>query len=191
MTLSSLNLQLIGTLRDLYAVEMQLTKAIPRLLEAASSDELKSLLQRQLTESEHHIDRLEGCAKNLQERLSGERSRPVDALVKDALNLAESKGNECTIDLGFLNILRHITHYQLAGYEYARSLSDVLDESDSTSFLAKTFAEEEALEQALTVLTHDMLDTVVAHTVRDISLARASSQFLKDSAEKTDYDAVG
>lgn len=191
MTLSSLNHQLIGTLRDLYAVEMQLTKAIPRLLETASSDELKSLLRRQLDESEHHIDRLEGCAKSLQERLSGERSRPVDALVKDALNLAESKGNEWSIDLGFLNILRHIKHHELAGYDYARSLADVLDEVDVTSLLDKTLAEEGAVEQALTVLAHDMMDTVVAHTVHDISLGRPASQALKDSGEKTDFDAVG
>lgn len=191
MTLSALNHQLISTLRDLYAVELQLTKAVPRLLEAASSDELKSLLRRQLEESEHHVERLEGCAKSLQERLSGERSRPVDALVKDALNVAESKVSEWTIDLGFLNIIRHIKHHELAGYEYARSLADVLDETEVTALLDKTLAEEEAVEQDLTVLAHDMMDTVVAQTVHDLSLGRTPTESVTRSAEKTDFDALG
>jgi ferritin-like metal-binding protein YciE len=190
MTLSTLNHQLIGTLRDLYAVESQLTKAIPRVLEAASSEELKSLLRKLHEESEQHVEGLDRCAKSLQERLSGERSRPVDALIRDALNLADSEGNEWTIDLGFLNILRHIEHYEMAGYEYARSLAEVLDEGDVRDLLDAILRAEEAAEQALTVLAHDMKDTVVAQTLHDLSVGRPSAESGTPRAEKADFESL-
>ena len=169
MTLSALNYLLIDTLRDLHAAEAQLIRFIPRLVEAVSSEELKACLNIHAGESEKQYERLEFCAKTLQERLSGGRCRPVDALIKEAVSVAESRGSEWTVDLGIIGVMRHIETYEMSSYEYARSLAEVLGENEIVNELDKSLDEERAAEQEMTVLAHDMMDTVLAEHARDVA----------------------
>jgi ferritin-like metal-binding protein YciE len=169
MTLSALNYLLIDKLRDLHAAEAQLIKCVPRLVEAVSSEELKSCLTTHNGESEKQYERLEFCAKALQERLSGGRCRPVEAMIKEALNIVESRSSAWTVDLGVIGIMRQIATYEMSSYEYVRSLAEVLGEDKIVAELDKTLDEERAAEQEITVLAHDMMDTILAEYAREVA----------------------
>ena len=78
----------------------------------------------------------------------------------------------------------------MAGYEYARSLAEVLDEGDVRDLLDAILRAEEAAEQALTVLAHDMMDTVVAQTLHDLSVGRPSAESGTPRAEKADFESL-
>ena len=72
LKLNSLRDLFIEELRDLYSAETQLMDALPKMAEAAASQELASAFQYHLEETRGHVSRLESIfnqiARNLRER---------------------------------------------------------------------------------------------------------------------------
>ena len=59
MTLNSLNDLFVVQIEDLYDAEQRLTKALPKMADAATNKQLKSAFQEHLRETEQHVTRLE------------------------------------------------------------------------------------------------------------------------------------
>ena len=53
----------VNQIEDLYDAENRLTKALPKMAEAASSSQLKQAFQTHLTETERHVSRLQTIFK--------------------------------------------------------------------------------------------------------------------------------
>jgi ferritin-like metal-binding protein YciE len=60
-------------IRDLYDAENQLTKALPEMANAASSDELRDLFEEHLDQTENHVQRLERIFDTLGEKATGRK----------------------------------------------------------------------------------------------------------------------
>ena len=57
--LHSLDSLFLTQLRDLYSAEKQLTKALPKMAEAASHSELQEAFENHHRETKNHVSRLE------------------------------------------------------------------------------------------------------------------------------------
>ncbi|MBV8464168.1 MAG: DUF892 family protein, partial [Acidimicrobiales bacterium] len=58
VTLNSLDDLFVLQLQDLYDAEQRITKALPKMAEAATTKELKSAFQKHLRETEQQVKRL-------------------------------------------------------------------------------------------------------------------------------------
>ena len=74
MNLQSLNALYLLELHALYSAEQQILKALPRLINAANSAELKAALSAHRDETELHVNRLEEVFEMHAERTKGETS---------------------------------------------------------------------------------------------------------------------
>ena len=61
----------IDELRDTYDAEKQLTKALPKLAKAATSQELRTAFESHLEETRGHVERLEQVFESLDEKVRG------------------------------------------------------------------------------------------------------------------------
>lgn len=111
-------------------------------------------------QSEARCERFESASAVIKEPLSGERCRVTEAFVKQALDLSELRGDERILDLAVMAVLRQVGHFERGMYEIARSLADVLDESESSRLLDTMVSETERMERSLILLTEDMMDSV-------------------------------
>jgi ferritin-like metal-binding protein YciE len=59
MSVNTIEKLFVEELKDLYSAENQITKALPKLAEAASSKELQNALEHHLKETAGHVRRLE------------------------------------------------------------------------------------------------------------------------------------
>ena len=73
ITKNSLRGLYIDKLRDIYSAEKQLTKALPKLAEAASSEKLRTGFTEHLEQTLGHVGRLEQIFAGLGERPSGKK----------------------------------------------------------------------------------------------------------------------
>ncbi len=69
----------VEELKDLYSAEHQITKTLPKLVQAASSPDLKSAFEHHLKETEGQIERLEKAFKILDMSPKG---KPCDGMEK-------------------------------------------------------------------------------------------------------------
>src|ERR1700719_1176692 len=130
LKLDSLRDLLIEELRDLYNAENQLVEALPKLAEAASSNELKSAFNHHLQETRQHVSRLERIFQQIGEKPAGETCEAMKGLVKEGEVLVKAEGDPSVRDAGLIGAAQRVEHYEMAGYGTARSLARRLGENE-------------------------------------------------------------
>src|SRR6201997_119281 len=73
----------VEELKDLYSAENQLIKALPKMAEAANSDELREGFEEHLEQTKGHAQRLETIFESLGEKAKGKKCRGMEGLVKE------------------------------------------------------------------------------------------------------------
>src|ERR1700742_130781 len=88
----------LDELSDLYSAEKQLTKALPQMLKAAQSEELKTAMESHLKETEGHVDRLEQIFQTLGEKIKRKTCAAMEGLIKEASELLQEQKGKSSLD---------------------------------------------------------------------------------------------
>ena len=71
MSVDSIEKLFVEELKDIYSAETQITKALPKLVKAATSSDLRKAFEHHLKETEGHVQRLEQVFEILGESPKG------------------------------------------------------------------------------------------------------------------------
>jgi ferritin-like metal-binding protein YciE len=123
-------------LKDLFSAENQLLKALPKMVKAASSDELRTGFEK------HLVQRLEAIFESLDESPKGKKCVGMEGLVKEGSEVMEEGFEDAVLDAGLIGAARCVEHYEIAAYGSAREIARVLGQTKHASLLEKTLAEE-------------------------------------------------
>ena len=85
----------VDEIRDLYDAEKQLTKALPKMAKAASSDDLRMAFEGHLEQTQGHVSRLEEIFNALGEKGTGKKCTAMQGLIKEGENLMEMDRARC------------------------------------------------------------------------------------------------
>jgi ferritin-like metal-binding protein YciE len=149
LKLNSLRDLLVEQLRDLYSAETQLVDALPKMAEAATSDELRSAFEHHLEQTREHASRLEGIFQDIGEKPSGETCEAMKGLIKEGEILLKAEGHPSVRDAGLIGAAQRVEHYEIAGYGTARSLAKRLGDSEVAATLQETLNEEAEADKKL------------------------------------------
>jgi ferritin-like metal-binding protein YciE len=100
LKLDSLRDLLIEELRDLYSAETQLVEALPKMAEAASSQELRSAFEHHLEQTREHVSRLKDIFEEIGEKSSGKTCEAMKGLIKEGEVLVKAEGDPDVRDAG-------------------------------------------------------------------------------------------
>jgi ferritin-like metal-binding protein YciE len=142
LKLDSLRDLLIKELRDLYSAETQPVEALPKMAEAASSQELRSAFEHYLEQTREHVSRLKDIFGEIGEKSSGETCEAMKGLIKEGEGLVKAEGDPDVRDAGLIGAAQRVEHYEIAGYGTARSLARRLGDSQVAGTLQLTLNEE-------------------------------------------------
>src|SRR5215469_18880820 len=78
----------LDEIQDLYDAEKQLTKALPKMAKASSSDQLRAAFEEHLRQTEGHVERLEQIFEQLGEKASGRKCAAMSGLIKEGEEVA-------------------------------------------------------------------------------------------------------
>jgi ferritin-like metal-binding protein YciE len=160
MKLDSLEDVLVHELNDLYSAEDQLVEALPKMAEAASSDELKRALEHHLDETRDHRDRIQEIFGQLGKRRSGAECKAMKGLIAEGEEVIRSKGDATARDAALIAAAQRVEHYEIAAYGTAKTLAGELDLSEAKDLLDQTLDEESNADKLLTkIATGGMLKT--------------------------------
>ena len=160
MSLTRLDSLLLEYVQELHACEAQVAKEMPRLVEGALSSELQTLLKSHGEESARHEASLAGVLKQSSASVHGVRCRVAETLLKHALEVADMRGNSVLLDLSLILVLRQLESFERGLYESVAAIAEVLEQHDLVKILNSFASDEEQMEQSLTVLGDDMMDSL-------------------------------
>ena len=84
MTVDTVEKLLVAELKDLYSVEKQITRALPKMAKAASNDQLKTAFETHLQQTQGQIGRLDRVFEILGKPASGKPAKACRASSKKA-----------------------------------------------------------------------------------------------------------
>jgi ferritin-like metal-binding protein YciE len=143
----------VDELRDLYNAENQLTKALPKMAKASSSQELRAGFEEHLKQTKGHVDRLEQIFKELGEKATGKKCKGMEGLIEEGKEMIEEEELEGeALDAGLISAAQRVEHYEIAAYGCVRNYANLLGETDAAKLLGQTLAEEKQTDQKLTEL---------------------------------------
>ena len=138
-------------LKDLYSAENQIIKALPRMIKACESPELKRAFERHLEETRRQVDRLDQIGEELEIRLTGKKCKGMEGLLAEGKESMEEL-DEQNIDAGLIGAAQKVEHYEIAGYGTARTHAELLGLRRVAKLLQQTLDEECATDKKLTAL---------------------------------------
>ena len=150
---------LLDELRDILHAEKQLTKALPKMAQAARFDQLRELFELHLGETETQIERINECFELLGKSARAKPCKGMMGLVEEGQEImAEGEQKEdAAADLALIGAAQRVEHYEIAGYTTARNLAQQLRHSAIVSLLSKSLAEEENADQLLNQVARSLM----------------------------------
>ncbi len=141
---------LVEQLEDLYDAENQLTKALPKMSQAASSPDLKNAFNTHLTETQGHVKRLEQVFQTLGEKKQAKTCKAMQGLIAEGDEVIKEKGAPEVKDAALIAAAQRVEHYEMAGYGSVRTFAQTLGLTDVANTLQQTLNEEGNADKKLT-----------------------------------------
>jgi ferritin-like metal-binding protein YciE len=147
----------IDELRDIYNAENQLTKALPKMAKAATSEDLRSGFEEHLQQTKDHIERLEQIFTKIGEKPTGKKCKGMEGLIEEGKEMIEEEELEGeALDAGLISAAQRVEHYEIAAYGCVRTYANLLGETDAAELLEATLKEEKETDQKLTKLAEEI-----------------------------------
>lgn len=159
MKLNNLEDLLIHELKDIYSAEKQITKALPKMIKATSSDQLKQAFQDHLTMTQQQIERLEGVFETIGKKATGEKCLAMEGIIKEAESMMSERADASVMDAALIASAQRVEHYEIAAYGTVCAYAKQLGMKDVLKQLAITLEEEKKTDELLTKIAEQAINT--------------------------------
>ncbi len=145
-------------LKDLYSAEKQLIEALPKMVKNSTDKELKKAFEGHLEETKGHKARLEDIGEELDIKLSGEKCKAMEGLIKEAESFIEEAEDAELMDAGLIAEAQRVEHYEISGYGTVVRYAKELGHKEVAKKLQQTLDEEYNADQKLDDLAEGRLN---------------------------------
>ncbi|MGD8106706.1 ferritin-like domain-containing protein [Pantoea sp. FN0302] len=159
MTMQSLNDLFVHTLSDVYSAEVQLTKALPKMAEAATETQLVEGFRQHLEETKGHIERLDQVIQSLDNvEMENVTCVAMEGLIKEGEEIIQEVEEGPVRDAGLIVAAQKVEHYEISSYGSLMALAKNLGYDNVVSILKNTLDEEKATDEKLTMLAEQQVN---------------------------------
>ena len=142
----------VDELRDAYNGEQQITKALPKMIRAAESDELRRALENHLDETRTQIDRLEQAFSLLDEKARGKKCDGIEGILEEGKKIMEEDLDGPVMDAALIAGAQRVEHYEVAAYGTLVAWAEAMGHDEVAGLLKETLEEEKNADKTLSQL---------------------------------------
>lgn len=149
-------------LKDIYWAEKTLTKAIPKMIKNALSDQLIDALENHLTETEEQVKKVEQVFEILGKKPVAKKCEAMAGLVKEAEEIMKESDKGAMRDAGIISAAQKVEHYEIASYGTLRTFAQTLGLEDAATLLQEILDQERAADEKLTEIAETTINVEAA-----------------------------
>jgi ferritin-like metal-binding protein YciE len=155
-------------LKDIYWAEKHLTKALPKMKKAATSEELRNAFETHLEQTQGHVERLEQIFELLGKKAQAKKCDAMEGLVQEGEGIIEDtdKGT-ATRDVGLIMAAQKVEHYEIATYGGLAQLAKTLGLEEIKNLLGETLDEEKETDELLTEIAESSVNYASAEETEE------------------------
>jgi len=147
------------SLKDIYWAEKNLTKALPKMQKAATTEELKNAIEEHLTQTENQVARLEEVFDLIGKKAQAKKCDAMEGLIKEGESIVEeTEEGSMTRDVGIIMAAQKIEHYEIATYGGLAQIATTMGLDEAADLLNETLDEEKETDQLLTEIAENNIN---------------------------------
>ena len=147
------------SLKDIYWAEKALTKSLPKMQKAATTEELKAAIEDHLEQTKGHISRLEQVFEILGKKAQAKKCDAMEGILKEGDSIVEeTEDGSMTRDVGIIMASQKVEHYEIATYGGLISLAQTLGLEDAANLLTETLDEEKETDANLSEIAENNIN---------------------------------
>lgn len=143
----------VDGLKDIYWAEKALTKALPKMIKNATSEELAEALTNHLEETKAQVTRVEEIFASVDEKAVAKKCVAMEGLIKEGEEIMEESEKGVMRDAGIIAAGQKVEHYEIATYGTLRAYAEIMGHTEAAKLLQQTLDEEKAADEKLTEVT--------------------------------------
>src|SRR5882757_6257168 len=149
----------LDQLKDIYYAEQKITQSLPKMQEAATTEQLKDAFEDHLFQTQRHVRRLEKVFEALGQKAEGKKCEAIEGIVREAETIIkETEGNTMTRDAALIMAAQKVEHYEIATYGGLVQLAITIGQHKVSELLDTTLMEEEDTDQLLTNIAESYIN---------------------------------
>jgi len=149
----------IDGLKDIYWAEKALTKALPKMQKAATTNQLKTAFGDHLAVTKEQVARLEQVFEAMGKKAQAKKCDAMEGLLKEAESIiADTKTGSLTRDVALIMAAQKVEHYEIASYGGLAQLAKTLGRQDAKELLGQTLQEEKETDELLTQIAENSIN---------------------------------
>jgi ferritin-like metal-binding protein YciE len=142
----------VHQLQDIYYAEMQITKALPKMIAKATDPQLRQGFETHLRETENQIARLEQVFQMHGQTPKAVDCPAIDGIIEEANETAGDIADKEVLDAALIASAQAVEHYEITRYGTLVAWARQLGRSDCAALLQQTLDEEKATDAKLTAM---------------------------------------
>jgi len=142
---------LIDELHDMLNFEEQIIEALPEMVAAAESPDLKKAFESHLKETKGQLQRLEKIFKLLKIEKKQKICKAMKGIIQEGKEVLKDYKTQSPLrDAALISKAQRIEHYEISAYGTARTLAKEINLDEAADLLQKTLDEEGEADKKLT-----------------------------------------
>lgn len=158
MPVKTLQDAFVHELSDMYNAEQQLTKALPKMAEAASDSALADAFETHLKETEGQIAILDRVVEICDIKLKKETCDAMKGLTKEGAEIIDEVDEGPVRDAMLIAAAQKVEHYEIAGYGTLVALAGKLGLTEAADLLGDILDQEKDTDEKLTRIAEDTVN---------------------------------
>lgn len=146
-------------LKDMYFAEKHILEALPKMQDAATTEELKDAFEDHQLLTQKHVSRLEKVFKMMDEKAEAKKCDAIIGIVKEGETcIKETEEGSMTRDAALIISAQKVEHYEIASYGGLCALAETLGFYNASDLLHKILEEETKTDNDLTHIAESYIN---------------------------------
>ena len=143
-------------MKDIYYAEKKILEGLDKMIESATTDELKDAFKEHHSQTEKHVKRLEKVFGLLNKKPEGKKCDAIEGILKEAESIiSETTEGTMTRDAALIFAAQKVEHYEIATYGGLVQFAITLGLHEAADILDRTLREEENTDSILTEIAEN------------------------------------
>ena len=152
----------VHQLKDIYYAENRIVATLPKMIEKATTPELKQGFATHLDETKGQIQRLDQVFDLHGVSPESVKCPAIDGIIKEADEVAGEIDDKKVLDAALIAAAQAVEHYEITRYGTLIAWAKELGADECVGLLEQTLAEERATDQKLTMLAENDINSAAA-----------------------------
>lgn len=149
----------LDSLKDILWAENAILESLPKMRQAATTEELQDAFEDHELQTRKQISRLEKAFRLLGERAESKKCDAMAGIIKECEHIKESTPEgSMTRDAALIIAAQKVEHYEIASYGGLVQLAITLGHNEVADLLEQTLEEEEDTDHDLTEIAESFIN---------------------------------